>query len=288
MSDCKKYILIGAAGYVAPRHLKAIRETGGELVAALDPHDSVGVLDSYFPSAKFFTDIERLERYVELLRDRGQKIDYVSICSPNHLHDAHCRFALRIGADAICEKPLTVNARNVDLLMNAELRSGHLINVILQLRLNPVVQQLRNQFLSNDGRHKISVRYVTPRGEWYRHSWKADESKSGGLAANIGIHLFDLIYYLSGKSWKVYVKEKTPDTVEGYIHAMRADVEFMLSIENGAKPERTFEIDGREYDLSNGFEKLHTEAYQEILLGRGFGPMEIVEATKIAEQIRGN
>lgn len=288
MKDYKQYILIGAAGYVAPRHLKAIKDTGGELIAALDPHDSVGVLDSFFPSAKFFTDIERLERFVELLRDRGDRIDYVSICSPNHLHDAHCRFALRIGADAICEKPLTVNLHNIELLGNSERRTGKKINVILQLRLNPVAQQLKRIFAEENRRHTISVRYVTPRGEWYRNSWKGDESKSGGLAANIGIHFFDLIYCLSGKAWRVEIKNKTPEVIEGYIQTYQADVDFMLSIEQGATLARIFRVDDVDYDLTNGFEGLHTKSYREILAGRGFGIEGIVEATKIAEQIRGN
>lgn len=288
MSDCSKYILIGAAGYVAPRHLQAIKQTGGQLVAALDPHDSVGILDRYFPEAKFFTDMERLDRFVELLRDRGERIDFVSICSPNHIHDAHCRFALRIGADAICEKPLTINARNIDLLSNAETRTGRKINVILQLRLNPVVEKLRNDFAAGFSRHEINVRYVTPRGEWYRTSWKADEAKSGGLSANIGIHLWDIIYRLSGAATRVEVTEKRPDRIAGILQTRRADVDFLLSIERGAKPERIFKVDGTDYDLSGGFETLHVKSYSEILAGRGFGLNDIVEATRIAEQIRGN
>jgi len=289
MSDSnKKYILIGAAGYVAPRHLQAIKETGGELIAALDPHDSVGILDRYFPNAKFFTEFERLERFAELIRDRGRKIDYVAICSPNHLHDAHCRFALRIGADAICEKPLTINTRNIDLLQTAEMRNGNRINVILQLRLNRRIKELHNQFTTDLTRHSVKVRYITPRGEWYRHSWKADESKSGGLAANIGIHLFDTLQHLFGKSWRTEITGKTDDWISGNIQMYKADVDFYLSIEKGARPEKVFVIDNDPVDLMEGFETLHTESYREILAGNGFGILDIVEATKIAEQIRGN
>lgn len=289
MSDYnKKFILIGAAGYVAPRHLQAIKDTGGELIAAMDPHDSVGILDRYFPNAKFFTEFERLERFVELIRDRGRKIDYVVICSPNHLHDAHCRFALRIGADAICEKPLTINTRNVDLLQTAEMRNGNRVNVILQLRLNRRVKALRDQFATDLTRHIVKVRYITPRGEWYRHSWKADESRSGGLASNIGIHLFDALQYLFGESLRIELTGKTADWISGNIHMYKADVNFILSIEKGAHPEKIFAIDEEQIDLMEGFETLHTESYREILAGRGFGILDIMEATKITEQIRGN
>lgn len=282
----KNFILIGAAGYVAPRHLKAIKENGGNLVAALDPHDSVGILDRFFPDAKYFMDIERLDRFVELLRDRGEQIDYVSICSPNHLHDAHCRFALRINADAICEKPLTINARNIELLRNAEERTGRKINVILQLRLNEQVQKLREKLKDDFKRHYVKIKYVTPRGAWYHHSWKADEEKSGGLAANIGIHLFDIVYYIFGNTWQIKLSEKTVGKISGSLKSYRADIDFLLSIENGATPQRIFEVNGEVVDLSAGFETLHDLSYDRIIAGGGFGLADILEATKVTEKIR--
>lgn len=282
----KNFILIGAAGYVAPRHLKAIKANDGNLVAALDPHDSVGILDRFFPDAKFFTDIERLDRFVELLRDRGEQIDYVSICSPNYLHDAHCRFALRINADAICEKPLTINTRNIELLKNAEERTGRKINVILQLRLNEQVRKLKEKLKDDFKRHYVKIDYVTPRGAWYHHSWKANEAKSGGLAANIGIHLFDIVYFLFGNTWQIKLNEKTAGKISGHLTSHRADIDFVLSIQNGAIPQRTFEVNGEPVSLSDGFETLHDLSYSEIMAGRGFGLADILEATKVTEKIR--
>ena len=194
----KTYALIGAAGYIAPRHMRAMADTGGNLIVAYDPNDSVGVIDSHFPDADFFTEFERFDRHVDKLRRRGSKIDYVSICSPNYLHDAHCRFALRSGADAICEKPLVLNPWNIDGLAEIERDTGRRISTILQLRLHPAIIALRERFAKSNKRHKVDLTYITSRGRWYHASWKGDEAKSGGVATNIGVHFFDMLSFVFG------------------------------------------------------------------------------------------
>lgn len=281
------FILLGAAGFVAPRHLRAILANSGRLVAAADPCDSVGILDRYFPNARFFTDTARLERYVDLLRSRGTRIHFVSICSPNYLHDDHCRFAMRIGADAICEKPLTLRTRNLYLLHRAEIRYHRRVNLILQLRLNDAVQAMRAKIASNGHcRHAVKVHYSTPRGRWYQASWKGDPAKSGGMATNIGIHLFDLAVHLFGKCRKIELRRNFDDYVSGRLDLERADLDFALSIRRGHSPTRVFEVDGERVDLSKDFESLHDRAYSEIMAGRGYGISDVVEATRICEAIR--
>lgn len=280
-------IIIGAAGYVAPRHVEAIKATGGNLLAAVDPFDSVGYLDRFFPEAKYFREIERLDRYLELIRSKGRRIDYVSICSPNYLHDAHCRFALRIGATPICEKPLTLNVRNINLLRDAEKRFETKIKVILQLRLSNEVERIKEKLIAENKHSKAMIRYITPRGQWYSQTWKADPKKSGGLATNIGIHLIDLCCYFFGPCRTVKIWNRADDEIEGTLFFVGASVNFLLSIRRDKLPERTFKIDDDEIDLSRGFEKLHQKAYREIISGRGFGIDDIAEATAIAEKIRG-
>jgi UDP-N-acetyl-2-amino-2-deoxyglucuronate dehydrogenase len=285
--SCNNFILIGAAGYVAPKHLKAIQYVGGNLLAAFDPHDSVGVLDSYFPRTKFFTRLNPLERYVERLSVKGIKVDYVSICSPNYLHDQHCRFALRIGAEAICEKPLTLNTRNLMLLARQERRYKSKINVILQLRLGAKVEALKELAETNgQKRHRVYVSYVTPRGPWYYRSWKGDVVKSGGLATNIGIHIFDLLAYLYGPMEDINIERKTKDLVAGILKLKSADVDFMLSTRQDIKPERAIVIDNESFNLSDGFTEMHNKMYERIIANKGFGIKDVIEATRIVEKIR--
>ena len=280
------FILLGCAGYVAPKHMKAIKDCGGELIAAVDPHDSVGILDSYFPRCSFFTEFERFDRHCDKLIRSGTPIDYVSICSPNYLHDAHARFALRIGADAICEKPLALKERNLLGLRELEQESGRSINCILQLRLNEQLIQIKNDIRDSSSRKRVNLIYVTPRGEWYLHSWKGNEEKSGGLATNIGIHLFDLIVWMFGELVApITLSKKTKKTVSGIVSLQKADVCFTLSVE-GASPCRKMEIDGEEIEFSKGFTDLHSESYRQILLGNGFGIDDALPSIRICEQIR--
>jgi UDP-N-acetyl-2-amino-2-deoxyglucuronate dehydrogenase len=278
------FVLIGAAGYVAPRHMKAIKDLGGNLIAAYDPHDSVGVLDSYFSDCSFFTEFERFDRFCEKAMD-GQGIDYVSICSPNYLHDAHCRFALRLGADAICEKPLCLNERNIDALQRIELKTHGKINTILQLRLSDEAMRLKEKY--SDGNYcNVNIDYVTPRGKWYQHSWKGDVSKSGGLPTNIGIHLFDLMGWLFGKLDHSGLMRDEPSEVTGFLDLQYAHVDWRISIKN-EPPQRLIKIDDQdEIDLSNGFQSLHTKSYQNIIDGKGFSCEDARPAIKIVEGIR--
>lgn len=284
----KRFALIGAAGYVAPKHMQAIRDVGGELVAALDPHDSVGILDQYFPDCMFFTEFERFDRFCSQTR-----IDYVSICSPNYLHDAHCRFALRLGADAICEKPVVLMERNLDQLLQVERDSGNWsrlghdaqVRCILQCRLHPALANLVRS-TGGDKKATVKVVYHTPRGNWYKYAWKSDISKSGGLETNIGIHLFDLCSYLYGKLVSIESLEKTEDESMGVLHLERATVNWDLSIRKDRTPKRIFDVDGAQLDLTNGFNDLHTVSYQKILSGDGFGLEDAREAVLICERIR--
>lgn len=274
------FAIIGAAGYVAPRHMKAIKDVGGTLVAALDPHDSVGVLDQYFPKCDFFTEFERFDRHCS-----RKSIDYVSICSPNYLHDAHCRFAMRIGADAICEKPVTLTQHNIDDLSMVEQQTGRRVWNVLQCRYHPSVA---SPLLPAPLDHKVDIvfDYVTPRGRWYDYSWKADPKKSGGLATNIGVHLFDLVTHLYGRSSHVKVHESSERTMSGYLSLRCANVSWRLSIAMNEVPKRIFNIGGIQYDLTSGFADLHTKVYQEILAGNGFGLEEARQSIKICEAIR--
>lgn len=277
----RNFALIGAAGYIAPRHMQAIRDTGNVLVAALDPNDSVGIIDSFFPDASFFTEFERFDRHIDKLR-RGEAVDYVSICSPNYLHDSHIRFALRSGADAICEKPLVLNPWNLDGLAEVERDTGQRINTILQLRLHPAISTLRERIASDDrGKYEVDLTYVTSRGLWYFHSWKGDERKSGGIATNIGVHFFDMLHFLFGALQENRVHLSTPARAAGYLEFERARVRWFLSLdpsdvpaperERGQRTFRSITIDGEEIEFSGGFTDLHTRSYEEILAGRGFG-----------------
>lgn len=294
----KNFALIGAAGYVAPRHMKAIKETGNNLVAALDQHDNVGILDSYFPNADFFTEFERFDRHLDKLKRKGQKIDYVSICSPNYLHDSHIRFALRHGADAICEKPLVLNPWNVDALEEIERETGRKVYTILQLRLHPSIIALREKVLNGpkDKVYDVDLRYITSRGKWYHISWKGDESKSGGIATNIGIHFFDMLIWIFGKVEKSKIISRETDHTEGYLELERARVKWFLSINYDHIPEnvkasgkRTFRsltIENEELEFSEGFTDLHTASYREILKGAGFGISEAGPSIQLVHTLR--
>src|SRR5215813_1543970 len=232
------FALIGAAGYVAPRHMKAIHAVGGDLKVAYDPNDSVGILDSHFPDAHFFTEFERFDRHVDKLRRRGEKVDYVSICSPNHLHDAHCRFAMRSDAEAICEKPLVLNPWNIDGLTEIERETGRKISTILQLRLHPAIIALKEKVQQNSSNKKydIDLRYITSRGHWYHISWKGDSQKSGGIATNIGIHFFDMLIWIFGDVKSSEVNEHTRETASGRLELEKANVKWFLSIDVNTLP----------------------------------------------------
>ena len=295
MSD---FVLIGAAGYVAPRHMKAIKDTGNNLVAALDLSDSVGVIDSYFPEADFFTEFERFDRHVDLLRRRGSGVDYVSICSPNYLHDAHMRFALRSGANAICEKPLVLNPWNLDALLDVEKETDHSVNTILQLRLHPSIIELKEKVESapSDTVFDVDLTYITSRGHWYGISWKGDEKKSGGIATNIGVHFFDMLHFVFGTLRENKLHYTSDTTAGGYLEYDRARVRWFLSVdatnlpdvakEAGQRTFRSITVDDQEVEFSGGFTDLHTVSYQNILKGQGFGLSESRVAVETVSNIR--
>lgn len=278
------FALIGAAGYVAPRHMTAIKAVGGDLTVAFDPNDSVGVIDGHFPDALFFTEFERFDRCVDKMRRRGQKVDYVSICSPNYLHDAHVRFALRSDADAICEKPLVLNPWNIDGLAEIEQDTGRKVSTILQLRLHPAIKALRERIAASNRRHAVDLTYITSRGRWYHSSWKGDEAKSGGVATNIGVHFFDMLGHVFGPMERSVAHLRTPERAAGYLSFERADVRWFLSIDRNDLPEatqgkattyRSITMDGEEIEFSDGFTDLHNASYREIVAGRGF-PLDAV------------
>ena len=281
-----KFALIGAAGYIAPRHMKAIQDVGGELVAAVDPHDSVGILDRYFPNASFFTEFERFDRHLDKLRRQGRGVDFVSICSPNYLHDAHIRAAFRWGADAICEKPVVIKPHNIDALQELEKETGRRVWCILQLRCHQVIKDLKAMVESSKNIHKVQLTYCTPRGKWYHYSWKDNESKSGGLAMNIGVHFFDMLQWVFGPMEEVRVDAKTAESISGTGVFSRADVHWHLSISQGEK-RRSLLVDGNPIDFTEGFEELHTEVYRNILAGNGYGLDDVKNAIRIANDIRG-
>ena len=294
----KNFALLGAAGYIAPRHFKAIKETNNLLIAALDKFDSVGVLDSYFPNADFFTEFERFDRHIEKLKRNNTKLDYVSICTPNYLHDSHIRMALRRGADAICEKPLVLNPWNVDALMDIEKESGQKINTILQLRLHPSIIALKNKVMSASKKEKyeIDLTYITSRGKWYEISWKGDESKSGGIATNIGVHFYDMLSWIFGEVQENVVHLRAKDKSSGYLEFKNARVRWFLSInehdlpihiqEKGQRTYRSITIDNEELEFSSGFTDLHTKSYEHILKGKGFGMQEAQKSIQIVHDIR--
>lgn len=294
----KTFALIGVCGYIAPRHLKAIKDTGNILVAALDRSDSAGILDQYFPDTHFFTEFERFDRHLEKLRRKGHHVDYVSICSPNYLHDAHVRFAMRIGADSICEKPLVINPWNAEALGEIEAETGRRMNTILQLRLHPVIRQLKEDVAKspNDKIYDVDLTYITSRGRWYMASWKGDVSKSGGIASNIGIHFFDMLTWIFGpvKTNDVYLYE--PTKASGFLALQKARVRWFLSIDRKDLPDdpqpgkpatyRSVVIDGRAMEFSEGFTNLHTESYRQILDGNGFRWQEVLPSIQIVYDIR--
>ncbi len=293
----KRFALTGLAGYIAPRHLQAIRETGNVLTAALDPNDSVGIIDRYFPDADFFTEFERFDRHLEKLkRIEEKRIEYLTVCSPNYLHDAHVRFGLRIGADVICEKPLVLNPWNVDALAETARESGRKINVIMQLRLHEAVGKLREAIAAqnNSGKHEVELTYIAPRGRWYSYSWKGQEPKSGGIATNIGIHFFDLLGWVFGPVERNAVHLRDERRAAGYMELARAKVKWFLSLNRNDLPAgeataascKRLRVDGEEIDLSTGFETLHTESYRHILAGQGFGPEDVKQSIETVTQIR--
>jgi len=299
MTNIKNFALTGLAGYIAPRHLKAIKDTGNRLVAAVDPHDSVGIIDSFFPKASFFTEVERFDRHLEKIRREAKSdaVDYMTICSPNHLHDAHIRLAMRIGADAICEKPLVMNPWNLDMLQDLEEEYGQCVWTILQLRVHPLIQQLKEKLeLEKSGkRHKVRLSYITSRGMWYHYSWKGDSEKSGGIGTNIGIHFFDLLMWLFGKpqTTELYIREE--NRMGGFLELPNADVEWFLSLEpedipnNADESRRTFRsitVDGDEIEFSGGFTDLHTRVYERTLNGEGFGIDDSRPSIELVHELR--
>ncbi|NND05161.1 MAG: Gfo/Idh/MocA family oxidoreductase [Saprospiraceae bacterium] len=293
----KTFALIGAAGYIAPRHMRAIKETGHQLVAALDMHDSVGVIDTYFPEAAFFTEFERFDRHLEKLKRSGRKVDYISICSPNYLHDAHIRFGLRYGAHVICEKPLVLNPWNIDVLRSVEKESGCMVQNILQLRLHPNILALKKSIeaASEDDVFDIDLTYITARGRWYFASWKGDESQSGGIATNIGIHFFDVLIWIFGPVLRSRVHVHTHDRASGFLELKRARVRWFLSINGAHIPSesvgdsmtyRVIKIGDKEIDLDRGFDNLHVSSYQQILIGQGYGLEKTQAAIQLVHDIR--
>ncbi|MEM6395420.1 MAG: Gfo/Idh/MocA family oxidoreductase [Bacteroidota bacterium] len=292
----KTFALIGAAGFVAPRHLAAIKDTGHELVAAYDPSDSVGILDSYFPNAAFFTEFERFDRFLDKMIRTGRKLDYLSICSPNYLHDAHIRFGLRLGASVICEKPLVLNPWNLDALSEVESQQPGQVWNILQLRLHPAIISLKQQYQNVSEPVDIELTYITSRGQWYYASWKGDQSKSGGIATNIGIHFFDMLLWVFGPLVDSEVHIHTHDRATGYLKLAKAKVRWFLSINSECLPDeivqknqktyRQLVIEEREFDFSTGFEDLHLKSYRNILTGSGYGMHFAKPAIELAHQIR--
>ncbi|MDJ0926092.1 MAG: Gfo/Idh/MocA family oxidoreductase [Gammaproteobacteria bacterium] len=295
----KDFSLIGAAGYVAPRHMRAIRDTGNRLVAALDISDSVGVIDSYFPDAHFFTEFERFDRHIDLLRRKKRAVNFVSICSPNYLHDAHVRFGLRSHAHVICEKPIVLNPWNLDGLIEMERETGKRIFTILQLRLHPAILALKEQVATADQRtkHDVDLVYITSRGRWYNISWKGDAKKSGGIATNIGIHFFDMLGFVFGPMSEQKLHYRSASTAAGFVELERARVRWILSIDRGNLPSelrgeggqqtyRRISVDGREIEFSGGFTDLHTKSYERILAGNGFPIEENRAAVTMTAEIR--
>jgi len=294
----KNFALIGAAGYIAPRHMKAISDTGNNLEAALDKNDSVGILDSYFPEAHFFTEFERFDRHIDKLRrlQSQNMIDYIAITSPNYLHDSHIRFALRSETDVICEKPLVLNPWNIDALAEIEKATSKKVNTILQLRLHPSIIALKEKVQNNNKKYDVDLTYITSRGNWYLQSWKGNDKKSGGIATNIGVHFYDMLHYVFGDLENNIVHYASETTASGYLEYKNARVRWFLSIdinnipanirEKGQRTFRSITCDEEEIEFSDGFGDLHTICYQEILAGRGFGLEENRVAIQTVSDIR--
>jgi UDP-N-acetyl-2-amino-2-deoxyglucuronate dehydrogenase len=280
----KNFVLIGAGGYIAPRHMKAIKDTGNNLLAAFDPNDSVGIMDSYFPDASFFTEFERFDRYIDKLRRQqsSQAVDYVSICSPNYLHDSHIRFALRSNADAICEKPIVLNPWNIDALQEIEKDTGRKVHTVLQLRLHPAIIELKKNIDNSPAGKKFDVEltYITSRGKWYFTSWKGDVKKSGGVATNVGVHFYDMLHFVFGKVVDNQLHYRDDSKAGGYIEYEKARVRWFLSVdvedipaavrEQGKRTYRMLTMNGAEIEFSDGFTDLHTRIYEDVLRGGGF------------------
>lgn len=297
-SSPKNFGLIGVAGYIAVRHLKAIKDTGNNLLASLDRFDSVGLIDSYFPHSDFFVEFERFDRHFDKLKRTGTKVDYVSICSPNYLHDSHIRFALRHQADAICEKPIVLNPWNVEALQEIEKETGRKIYTVLQLRLHPKIVELRERILNGpkDKVYDVDLTYITSRGNWYFISWKGDIQKSGGVGTNIGIHFFDMLGWIFGEVKNNVVNFSEPDKAGGYLELKNARIRWFLSLdsndlpqelkEKGQRTYRSVTVDGTEVEFSEGFTDLHTKTYEDILGGGGFGMNEARQSVEIAYSIR--
>lgn len=299
MKSRYNFAIIGVGGYIAPRHLRAIRETGNRLVAAVDPKDSVGILDQFSYDVHFFTEIERFDRHLEKLRRGAEedRVDFVSVCSPNYLHDAHCRLALRVGANVICEKPLVINPWNLDALQELEVENGCRIYTVLQLRVHPNLLSLQKIYSQDQTiRHKVILTYITSRGRWYHVSWKGQLEKSGGLATNIGIHFFDLLLCLFGRDEEVKVYYSDNFRMSGFLRLERADVQWFLSINHEDLPQqakqqgkttfRSITVDGNEIEFSEGFTDLHTVLYQRTLEGKGFGIDDARPSIELAYRIR--
>lgn len=295
----KNFAIIGVGGYIAPRHLNAIKHTGNNLVVSLDKNDSVGIIDKYFPESSFFTEFERFDRFCEKIKreSNAQKIDVVTICSPNYLHDAHIRFGLRIGADVICEKPIVLNPWNVEHLLELERETGKKVYTVLQLRYHPTIVKLREKILSVNKKEKydIDLVYMTPRGKWYFHSWKADLHKSGGLATNIGVHFFDMLTWIFGDviNQELYLNEDKK--MCGFLELENANIRWFLSVDRndlpkhnleGNRPFRSIKIDGEELEFSDGFTDLHTKVYEETLKGNGFTIGDALPSIKIVSEMR--
>ena len=294
----KNFAIIGVGGYVAPRHLKAIAETGNRLVAAYDKSDSVGVIDSYFPEAAFFTELELFDRHCTKQKGTPGQVDMVSVCTPNYLHDSHTRYALRLGADVVCEKPLVLNPWNIDGIRRVEEETGHKVNNILQLRLHPSIVALKKRVDEGpqDKVYDVDLTYITSRGKWYYASWKGDAHKSGGVATNIGVHFYDMLSYIFGDVEENIVHVSSFDRVAGFLRLKKARVRYFLSInpdtlppealDNGLRTYRSIRIGEEEFEFSGGFTDLHTESYRQILAGNGFGLDDVRTCIQIVYDIR--
>lgn len=294
----KNFAIIGVGGYIAPRHLKAIKDTGNNLLSAYDRCDSVGIMDSYFPQAAFFTEQELFDRHNSRIKEKGQNIDYVTVCTPNYLHDAHTRYGLRLGANVICEKPVVLNPWNIDALEKIEEETGRHAYTILQLRLHDSVVALKKKVSEGpkDKIYDVDLTYITSRGSWYYASWKGDERKSGGVATNIGVHFYDMLSWIFGPVEKNIVHVSSHDRVAGFLQLKQARVRYFLSINADHLPEealkqnlrtyRTIMVDGDEFEFSAGFTELHTKSYEQILSGNGFGIAEARNCIQIVHDIR--
>ena len=293
----KSFSLIGAAGYIAPRHMKAIKDTGNKLIAAFDPNDSIGIIDSYFPDADFFTEFERFDRHIDKLRrQHGHAVDYISICSPNYLHDSHIRFALRSGADAICEKPIVLNHWNIDALQDIEKETGKKVHTVLQLRLHPSIIELKKQVENSaaDKKFDVDLTYITSRGKWYFHSWKGNDKRSGGVATNIGVHFYDMLHFVFGNVVENKLHYKNEFKAAGYLEYEKARVRWFLSVDvndiptemklAGKRTHRSLTMNGAEIEFSDGFADLHNRIYEDILNGGGF----CLEDNRVAIETVGN